>query len=158
MWANAAGCSSSPWTSENVERVWKLVFANRLLGEKNYGWGPKCGWKNCEEDWLKIWAWRKFQPRSCHQLCLMSGTRYSLVLVLISVVSWPRETSFGIDLLWMMNFDALNVIQKWNAKAYSGKHKHYLKYLATLVSASVVVTIQLFFTLSFLKSEEFQHC
>lgn len=36
-WANAAGCSSSPWTSENVERVWKLVFANRLLGEKNYG-------------------------------------------------------------------------------------------------------------------------
>lgn len=33
-WANAAGCPSSPWTSENVERVWKLVFANRLLGEK----------------------------------------------------------------------------------------------------------------------------
>jgi len=30
------------------------------------------------------------------------------------------------NLLWVMNFDALNVIQKWNAKAYSGKHKHYL--------------------------------
>jgi hypothetical protein len=49
-----------------------------------------------------------------------------------------------------MNFDALNVIQKLNAKAYSGKHKHYLEYLATLVSVSVVVTIQLFITLSFL--------
>jgi hypothetical protein len=34
MWANAAGCPSYPWTSENVERVWKLVFTNRLLGEK----------------------------------------------------------------------------------------------------------------------------
>jgi len=32
-WANAAGCPSSPWTSENVEKVWKVVFANRLLGE-----------------------------------------------------------------------------------------------------------------------------
>jgi hypothetical protein len=29
-----AGCPTTPWIHENVERVWKLVFANRLLGEK----------------------------------------------------------------------------------------------------------------------------
>jgi hypothetical protein len=106
----------------------------------------------------KILAQRKFQPRSCHQFFLMSAVRYSLVLVPISVISWPQETSFWVDLLWVMNCDALNVIQKWNAKACSGKHKYYLEYLAILVSPSVVMTIWLFFILSFLKSEEFQHC
>jgi hypothetical protein len=29
-----AGCPAAHWTSENVERVWKLVLADRLLGEK----------------------------------------------------------------------------------------------------------------------------
>jgi hypothetical protein len=39
-----------------VERVWKLVFANRLLGEKIMAEDLNVDGKTEKDNWLKIWA------------------------------------------------------------------------------------------------------
>jgi hypothetical protein len=64
---------------------------------------------------------RKFQQRWCHKFCLMTG----LMFVLISLVSWPKETTFWIELSQGMNHGVFSMIWKQNTKACNGKHQHH---------------------------------
>jgi dephospho-CoA kinase len=113
MWANAAGCPSSSWTSENVESVWKLIFANRLFGEKIMAEDLNVDGKTVRKilaeglGMKKVLA--KIMPpvlsdvRNQVQLGISTGLCHYLATINIF---------FGIDLLWVMNCGALNVIQK----------------------------------------------
>jgi hypothetical protein len=46
-----------------------------------------------------------------------------LMFVLISLVSWLKETTFWIELSRVMNHGAFSMIRKQNAKVCNGKHQ-----------------------------------
>jgi hypothetical protein len=56
--------------------------------------------------------------------------------VLICPVSWSKEMTFCIELLWVMKCDTVAAIQKWQGKACSGKDQCYETKKAHITSPS----------------------
>jgi hypothetical protein len=73
-----------------VGKVWKLVCSDRWLNAQ-----VMAEELNLDRETVrKIWEWGKFQQRWCHEFCLITRNSGGLMFVLISLVSWPKETTF----------------------------------------------------------------
>jgi hypothetical protein len=59
----------------------------------------------------------------------------ALMFVLISLVGWPKETTFWMELSRLMNRVAFSRIRKRNAKACNGKHQHHRDQKGTHVTS-----------------------
>jgi hypothetical protein len=67
------------------------------------------------------------------------------MFVLISLISWPKKTTFWIKLSWVMNHGAFSMIWKQNAKACNGKNQGHQTKKGTHVMSPSEDNAHLFF-------------
>jgi hypothetical protein len=75
---------------------------------------------------LESLLWKVLQDSCC----------MNLNSLLVCLVRWSKEMTFCIELSWMMKCDTFATIQKWQAKACSGKHQFYGTKKAHITSQS----------------------
>jgi hypothetical protein len=157
------GCSKTHWTDENVETVRTLVRSDRRLSVRIVAEELNLDRETVRKILTEGLAMRKVSARRCHKFCLLTRNSGGLMFVLNPLVSWPKETTFWIELSPVMNYGAFSTIRKRNAKACNGKHQRHRDQKKALMSRAQVKTMLIcfiffitraLFSLSFLKKFE----
>jgi hypothetical protein len=138
-------------TSENSPDRWKCGSAEigsfwQAIKCMNDGRGTKFRHRNCEEDFDWRFGNEEVSAKMVPRILSNDQKQRRLTFVLISLVSWPEETTFWTELSWVINHGAFSTIWKWNAKACSNwKHRHRDQKKARMSQAQVKTMLICFF-------------
>jgi mRNA-degrading endonuclease RelE of RelBE toxin-antitoxin system len=112
-------------TDKNVEKVRKLVRSDRQLSVRMMAEELNLDRETVRKILTEDLGMRNISAKMVPRVLSDNQKQRQLDYVLISLVSWPKETTFWIELSRVTKHGSFSTIRKRNAKACNGKHQRH---------------------------------